>query len=235
MNPFRILWTSAANVYDNLFPMVGMNVIWFILTVPLVFFILGLARLLGIILDQAFTIFPVLAIAILMPSPASIGIHNYASQQVKDERVEFALFWSGLKALWWRASVLFLIGVVADILLFVNMRFYFEAGGVLRYVAILWFYAFLLWSMMLLYMNPLLVEQSDKSFRLLIRNAFLLCLDNLVPSLIILIILFLVSVLSAGIGLLLVLVAGCYIAFAETQAVSAYLEKIRSRTAKSSK
>ncbi|HLZ09730.1 MAG TPA: hypothetical protein VKT80_14160, partial [Chloroflexota bacterium] len=136
---------------------------------------------------------------------------------------------------WRRASVLFLLGLVVDLLLFVNIRFYLENESVIRFLAILWFYAFLLWSMMLLYMNPLLIEQSDKRLRLIVRNAFLLCIDNPIASIAILLVLALVSVLSIGIALFVALVTGSYIAAVETRTVLSFLEKIRARAATSAR
>src|SRR5207247_4177841 len=103
--------------------------------------------------------------------PASVGVHTYVNHLYKDERVEFALFWSGLRALWAKSLLLCAIGVAGGSLLGINLYFYVQnESQILRYVAIIWFYAIVVWSMMLLYMNPLPVEQENKSFRLIIRH-----------------------------------------------------------------
>jgi uncharacterized membrane protein YesL len=231
MNPFRILWKSLADVYDNLFVAVGMNVVWLVLSIPAIPLIdIVLNRVLGLAPDPAFVIAAFLAL--LFPGPGSIGIHNFMNQLFKEERVEFSLYWAGLRQLWWRALLLFLLVLVVDALLFVNITFYWSLEAPIKYVAIIWVYGFILWTMMGLYMNPLLVEQSDKRFVLIVRNSFLLCLDNAVPTLIILIMLSLISVLSIGIVILVALVTGSYVAAVETRAVLSFLEKIRLRAAK---
>jgi uncharacterized membrane protein YesL len=141
------------------------------------------------------------------------------------------MYWTALREYWWRASLLVLLGLVVDLLLFVNIRFYLENEGVIKFLAILWIYALILWSMMLLYMNPLLIEQSDKSFRLIVRNAFLLCIDNPIPSIVIFLVLAVVSVVSIGIAIFIALVTGSYVAATETRSVLTFLEKIRARAA----
>ncbi len=233
MNPFRILWKSLADVYDNLFVAVGMNVLWLLLSIPAIALIAGIFTLLSFPQNLVIVVAPLLAL--LFPGPGSIGIHHFMNQLFKEERVEFSLYLDGLKELWWRATVLFLLALIVDALLFVNISFYLAQDGAVKYVAILWIYAFALWSMMLLYMNPLLVEQSNKNLVLIVRNAFLLCLDNAVPSLVILVMLSAIGILSIGIAILVALVTGTYVAATETRAVLSFLEKIRLRPARTPK
>jgi uncharacterized membrane protein YesL len=138
-----------------------------------------------------------------------------------------------LRELWWRSLVLSLIGVVGTAILGVNIYFYLNSSAeILHLFAILWLYALIFWVMMLLYMGPLLVEQQNKGFRLIVKNAFLLCLDNLPTSAVILIVLIALSVVSILLTLLVALVTGSVVAMVETKAVFAFLEKYRARAAK---
>lgn len=233
MNPFAILWKSVVDVYDNLFPMVGMNLLWLLVSIPVVIVVTGVLMLFQLPSTIAFSV--ALLFAVLAPSPASVGVHVYANHLVKEDRVEFELFWSGLRSLWSRSLALLAIGVAGTALLGVNLYFYLTNDTqILHYLAILWLYGLILWAMMLLYMNPLLVEQENKSLKLIVRNAFVLCLDNLIPSVIILVVLLALSILSIGITLLVALLTGSFVAVVETRAVVTYLEKYRSRAAKPS-
>ena len=230
MNPFAILWKSVVDVYDNLFPMVGMNLLWLLLSIPLVVIVTGILLLFQLPNTLAFAL--ALLFALLAPSPASVGVHTYANSLVKEERVEFELFWTGLRSLWSRSLALLAVGVIGAALLGVNLYFYLtNSTQVLHYLAILWLYGLILWTMMLLYMNPLLVEQENKSLKLIVRNAFVLCLDNLLPSVVILVVLLALSILSIGITLLVALLTGSFVAVVETRAVVTYLEKYRTRDA----
>lgn len=233
VNPFGIIWRAVVDVYGELFPMVGMNLLWLLLSIPIVAVLTLLLALVRVPPEIAFLL--AMLFAVLAPSPASIGIHNYANQLVKEERVEFDLFWSGLKTLGLRSLGLLAISAVVTILLGVNLAFYLNSSvRLLQFVAILWFYVLILWFTMLLYMNPLLVEQHTKSYRLILRNAFVLAIDNIIPSLLLLIVLVVVSVVSIGVTLLVALVSGALVADIQTRAVLTYLEKYEARTAKQS-
>jgi uncharacterized membrane protein YesL len=105
---------------------------------------------------------------------------------------------------------------------------------VLHYFASLWLYAIVVWIIMMLYMNPLLVEQENKSIKLIVRNSFLLAVDNVIPSLVLVVVLLVLSAVSIGITLLVALLTASLAATVETRAVLSYLEKYRLRAAKQS-
>jgi uncharacterized membrane protein YesL len=231
MNPFGIIWKGVAETYDNLFPLVGMNLLWLILSIPLVVVVTGVLLVFRLENTVAFPI--ALLFAILAPNPASVGILTYANSLTNEQVVDFGLFWSGLRELWWRSLLLSLIGIVGAGILGVNIYFYLNSNAeILHLFAILWLYALIFWAMMLLYMGPLLVEQQNKSFRLILKNAFLLCLDNLLTSAVILVVLLAFSVVSILLTLLVALVTGSLVAMIETKAVFTFLEKYRARAAK---
>jgi uncharacterized membrane protein YesL len=231
MNPLAIIWKGVVGTYDNLFPLVGMNLLWLVLSVPLVIVVTGLLLVFRVPSTVAFPI--AMLFAILGPNPASVGILNYANQLANEKVVDFSLFWTGLRELWWRSTVLALVGVLGAAILGVNIYFYLNSPAQLLHLfAILWLYAMILWTMMLLYVGPLLVEQQNKSFRLILKNSFLLCLDNLPTTAIVLIVLVVLSIASILITLLVALVTGALVAMVETNAVFTYLEKYRARAAK---
>jgi uncharacterized membrane protein YesL len=231
MNPLGIIWRGIVETYDNLFPLVGMNLLWLVLSVPLVVAVTGILLVFRLENTIAFPI--ALLFAILGPNPASVGILTYANGLANEQVVEFGLYWNGLRALWWRSLVLSLIGIIGAAVLGVNIYFYLNSGAqVLHLFAILWVYALVFWAMMLLYMGPLLVEQHDKSFRLILKNALLLCIDNLPTTAVILVVLLALSVVSILVTLLVALVTGSVVAMVETKAVFTFLAKYRARTAK---
>lgn len=233
VNPFAIIWRGVVDVYGELFPMVGMNLLWLIISIPIVGVLTLVLSFVGIPPEFGFLV--AMVFAMIAPNPASVGIHNYANQLAKEERVEFELFWMGLKTLGLRGLGLLAISAIITILLGVNLAFYLNSSvRVLQFVAILWFYVLILWFTMLLYMNPLLVEQHTKSYKLILRNAFVLAIDNIIPSLLLLIVLVVVSVASVAITLLVALVSGSLVADVQTRAVLAYLQKYEARAAKSS-
>ncbi len=208
--------------------MVGMNLVWVVASVPVVFVLTILLMAMGIDNVWAFSI--ALMFGVIGPNPAAVGIHNFANQLVKEERVEFSLFWSGLRSYWRRATVLTGIGAGGLGLLGVNLYFYWvNTAPPIRYIAVLWVYAIIFWSTMILFFNPLLIEQEDKSLKLILRNAFLLALDNFFPTLAIFIILLVLSAISIGVTLLVALVGGAFAADLATRMTLTYLDKYRAR------
>ena len=231
VNPFAILWKSALDVYGELFPMVGMNLLWLVISVPVVVVVTLVFVALRLPSEVAFPL--AIIFALLAPSPASVGQHAYANNLVKEERVEFDVVWAGLRAYWRRSLALLAICIFMVALLAVNLSFYLTSSvPILHFIAILWLYAIVLWAMMMMYLNALLVEQEDKSIRLILRNSLLLTVDNIVPSIVLFIVLVLLSLVSIGIALLVALLTGSFVSVVQTRAVVAYLERYRSRVAK---
>jgi uncharacterized membrane protein YesL len=238
MKALRAIWTGILDGYNELFPIVGMNLVWLVLNIPLGF--LGLIAIqvitiaMGIEDDSRQSVALVFSLiyAILLvigPNPASAGMHLWANRLVKEERVEFSLFWEGLRTYLGKSLVLFLISTVGLFLLIANALFYLRSDLTpLRIFGIVWIYAVVLWMSMQVYMLPLLVEQDDKRIRLVLRNALFLTMANILPSLILLIVLSVLVILSIGLALLIALLTGSVVALIEARALQALLERYRS-------
>jgi uncharacterized membrane protein YesL len=233
----RAVWSGLVDAYGELFPVVGMNLLWLLFSTPLLallFFIVivatgsvnaeddmrqGLTTLFGIFLVVLMT---------LGPNPAAAGIHFWANRLVKEERVEFALFWEGLRTYWWPATKLFVISFVGIVLLFVNALFYLRSEiTALQIFGVVWLYAIYFWMSMQIYQLPLLVEQEDKRLRLVLRNSFFLSLSNFLPTLVVVVICTFLTVLSLGLTLLIAMVTGALVVLIANRALMSLLERYR--------
>ena len=164
----------------------------------------------------------------LGPNPAAAGIHLWANRLVKEERVEFTLFWQGLRTYWWPATKLFVISVIGFMLLIVNALFYLRSEvGALQIFGVIWVYAIYFWMSMQIYQLPLLIEQEDKRLRLVLRNSFFLSLSNFVPTLIVVVICTFLTVLSLGLTLLIAMVTGALVVLIANRATMTLLERYR--------
>jgi uncharacterized membrane protein YesL len=237
---FRAVWLGILDAYNELFPVVGMNVIWLLLNIPL--------TVLGLIVVQIATgamsvpdesrqavalIFSLLLAVLLVigPNPAAAGIHLWAHRLVNDERVEFAIFWEGLRRYWRPALVLFLISGVGLILLVANALFYLSSDvTVLRIFGIVWLYAIVLWLAMQMYPLPLLIEQEDKRLRVVLRNAFFLTMANILPTLILFVVMTLLVAISVAVTLLIALLCAVVVALIAARALQLLLERYRPTT-----
>jgi uncharacterized membrane protein YesL len=237
MKALRAIWAGIVDGYNELFPIVGMNLLWLLLNIPLGFFGLVAIQVITIAMGieeesrQSVALAFSLVYGVLLvigPNPAASGIHLWANRLVKEERVEFALFWEGLRTYLGKSLALFLISTVGLFLLIANALFYLRSElTVLRIFGIVWLYAIVLWMSMQLYMLPLLIEQDDKRVRLVLRNAFFLAMANVVPSLILLVVLTVLVILSIGLTLLIALLTGSVVALIAARALQLLLERYR--------
>ena len=233
----RAVWSGMTDAYGELFPVVGMNMLWLLFSTPILavlFFVVivstsavsaeedmrqGLTTLFGIFLVVLMT---------LGPNPAAAGIHYWANRLVKEERVEFAHFWEGLRTYWWPATKLFLISVVGFYLLFVNALFYLRSEiTVLQIFGVIWLYGIYFWMSMQIYQLPLLIEQEDKRLRLVLRNSFFLSLSNFLPTLVVIVVCTFLTVLSMGLTLLIAMITGALVVLIANRALLTLLEKYR--------
>lgn len=235
---FRIVWRSIVDVYSELFSMVGMNLIWLLLSlVVFVPFALPVALATAILAPNAdlglAPLLPLVLLIIIGPNPISAGLHNYANQVAQDERVEFSLFWSGLRKYWLRGLALFAISVFGTIVVIGNLGFYLTSDNqILRVVGIILLYVTYFWLTMQIYLMPLLVEQENKSLKLVFRNAALLAADNPVFTFILFIIIVAISALSFVLPVLVMLITGALVVMIESRATQLLLEKYRGRTSR---
>lgn len=237
---FRAIWLGILDVYNELFPAVGMNLVWLLLNIPLT--LVGTAVVIGYTSSgrapddpmQLVDLFSWYALAFLLvagPNPAAAGIHHWANRLVHDERVEFALFWEGLRLYWVRALALFAISGIGLAMLIANALFYLTSQvGALQIFGILWLYAIVLWLSMAPFMLPLLVEQEDKRLRTVLRNSFFLMMANILPTLVLFVVLSVLIVLSIGVTLLIALLTAVAVAAIMARALQLLLERHRAAT-----
>lgn len=231
-----ITWRGIVDAYNEMFPMVGMNLIWFGLNVVLGLVFSPLLLLGGLVgVPPELSSVALLFVMVIAPNPAAVGIHNYANQLIKEEHVEFYLFWEGLKRYWARALLLFAISLFGFVLLIGNAVFYLNnENQILRLVGLLWIYATYVWLSMQIYILPLLIEQETKSVKYILRNAALLALDNPLVTFTLVLLFLVLTGVSLGLPILVTLVSGSLIGVIQHRAVLTLLEKYRGRTREAS-
>jgi uncharacterized membrane protein YesL len=228
---------GIVDAYGDLFQIVGMNLLWLVFTIPtavLGLLVVQIATAAMTLPDEARTsvglIFSLLLAVLLVlgPNPASAGIHLWAFRLVSEERVEFGLFWEGLRQYWRTAALLFLLDGVGLVLLIANALFYLNSGiGILFIPGIIFAYAIPLWLAIQMFALPLLIAQDDKRLRLVLRNSFFLAMANIIPTLTLFVVLTLLTLISAAVTLLIALVTACVVALILARALQMLLERYR--------
>ncbi len=170
MNPFLIFWRAGRDLFDELFLMIGVNVIWAVMSCPLivvaVFFFgnsLPIVAAIALILN------------VLLMGPASAGLLAVAERVIEGRVAPLSLFFEGLRAhyvLSWQVYGIWMFGFVT--LLF-NVAFYFQVGGWLgTFLIVIFVYLTATWSMLLIYLGPLMVLQEQRGLWLMWRNALIM-------------------------------------------------------------
>jgi len=208
MRALRIFGRSFVQFYDELFLLVGINLVWaigsFIVAVALLFalrwplvMVMG-ANAAAILTTWPVTLFPFMGLLMLAPNPLTAGVFFVTRRIALEKRVYFHYFWAGIKRYWVRSWVLLATGIVGYLVLLANLRFYMGMTSFWKSLSVLWLYALIIWSCMQLYTIPLLLEQRDKSPVLIVRNAFLLTMSDpifTIPLVLLIVILVLIGAL----------------------------------------
>ena len=185
-NPFAITWTSIKDVYDELYRIIGMNLMWFAVSAVMFVVINGIIAVIwGESIVASFAIGVTGLILVIGPNPAAAGLHYFTRHIVKDEILHFSFFWEGLRMFWRKATYIFLISLGVAGILLVNIGFYFDRGQdnvIFTGVAVFIGWVTVVWLIMQPYMLPMLIEQEDKRILIVLRNSLLLALDNIILS-----------------------------------------------------
>ena len=239
-----VVWAGIKDLYDDLFPFVGMNLIWLLPSLALasIFDFLLSPIILSVSAFQrsaptqevqtvVYTLVALLGglLVVFGPNPVGAGFHYFANQKVNDERVEFSVFWEGLRLYWKRSLYLCLISIGGVALVLVNIVFYFSRQEqILGAVGMIFIWVLVIgWLPMQMYAMPLLMEQESKSIRLVIRNSAVLALGNPGFSLVLFVLIVILAAVSVLIPVVITLFGGALIAVIEQHAVVTLLERYR--------
>ena len=92
---FRVLWQAIKSFYEEMFVMVGANLLWVVMAIPIVTIPLGNA-----------------------------GMMYLTNQIAHHKSIEFRMFFEGIKLYWAKSYLLALLNVLAVGLFYTNMSFY---------------------------------------------------------------------------------------------------------------
>lgn len=203
------------------------NLAWFLLTLPLA---LPLLLLLAGLLpasgpdEQPNVLLPLLLtglLALLLPNPASLGLHTIASVMSRRDAPTWAQLVTGLRGNLGLGLTLFAIGLTVTVVLTINLLFYLRAESQpLRLVAILFLYLLLYWLAMQLYVGPLVVQVGERRLLALYRRAAMLVLAQPIYTLLLLIALLAMLLICLIVVPLYPLFAMAFAALLETGALA---------------
>jgi uncharacterized membrane protein YesL len=221
-----IVWFALRGVYDELFPLAGMGLLWFGMTIVLPYGVFWLASQ----FIPVPAIVAVLVLISLIPAPpATAGLYYVATHIAREKRIEFNYYWQGFKSylgLSWKIGAILL---VSGAILVVDVMFYLNGANIF-YTAIgfLGLWALLFWFTIQIYLFPLMIIQEDKSLKLILKNASLLTLAYPLFALGILIATILMTTVSVLLVILLATLWMPFVALLNSRATVSSLQEVES-------
>lgn len=231
MRAMRVFGRSMVTFYDELFLLVGLNLVWFVITAVLAvgagYVLVPLTILSPVRVFSPVALLPPLA-ALILFNPLSAGLFYIAHELANERRVYFSYLWEGTRTYLLQSLKISLFNAALLLLLLVNFEFYLRMDSPLvKFTSILWLYGVFLWASVQIYLFPLLMEQTNKSVLLIFKNAFILVMSDPLFSLTLMVLLVVLTVASLLILALGVLFLGSLVSLITCKALATRLEAIR--------
>jgi uncharacterized membrane protein YesL len=207
MNIFRTFWKSIKDLFEDLFVLAIVNLLWALINTPLA---LGLLFFSG---SGSGALAVVLLLGVLTLGPANSGLYAIAERVTEGRTSSWRDFIAGVRAnpvFSWKVYGLWMIGLIV---ILVNLQFYnLSANTIGAFLYVLFLYFIVVWFGMLMYIGPLMRLQTDKRIRTIARNAALMTFGRPLFTLLTLVLMAAIVVASIWLPILLILVTFSFLA-----------------------
>jgi uncharacterized membrane protein YesL len=208
MNIFRTFWRSLKDVFEDLFVLGIINVLWTLINAPLALILFA-----SISIGDSILLYIVMLLGVLTLGPSSAGLYAIAERVTDGRTSSWRDFIAGIRAypaLSWKVYGLWMLGLI---LILANLRFYNQMNNTFAGVlSLLFLYFGIVWFGMLMYIGPLMQLQTDKRVRVIARNAALMTFGRPLFTLITLVLMGLIVIASIWLPILLLLVTFSFLA-----------------------
>lgn len=173
---FQSTWEALKDMWDEMFILIFCNILWALTFIPLAmaYAIYTTMRLSGIIV-----LVTLVAITVVLQSLVNGGLFYMTHKIAEGRAVSFGDFKDGLRQYRRKSIAMGFTFSIVLLILVANLYFYGRFDGVIyRILQILFLYLVAIWTLMQLYVFPLLIEQEEDSLRLALRNASVLVLRH---------------------------------------------------------
>lgn len=171
---FRVFWAAVRDCFDEFLLLAACNVIWAVLSVPLIAFAL-------FTLQEGASLFASAAVllAVLPMGPASAGLAALAHRISEGRTISFRDFFAAMRRyarISWLVMGLWMFGLL--IILF-DIAFYARIENLFGAVLSgLWLYLLVIWLAIQIYLFPLIMLQERHDLRLLVRNTLIMTMGR---------------------------------------------------------
>jgi uncharacterized membrane protein YesL len=203
MRAFLVTWRSLVSLYNELFLLIGMSLLWWLMGG----FFIGIAALLGwpmLAIGGPWWLAPIIAIP---AGPAAAALANVTHRVARDLRADRSFFFEGFREYWKSAlGVSAILAVVMSVLI-LNLLFYFSRPeALLQALSLLFVVLLAFWASVQIYAFPILVGMKEPSVVGAIKMALMMAFANPLFSILILVIAALLTGLSVVLAVLVLLI-----------------------------
>ena len=170
INPLRPIWAALHDVFDEFALLLGCNLIWCVLSLPLLW-VAYLALGVGATTPAALTVL----VGVLPAGPATAALAYVANRTSEGRATRMGEFFVAMRTYarpGWTILGLWVLGLL--VILF-DIGFYSGMGNLLGAIILgVWIYLLVIWLALLIYLFPLMAMQEQVSLRLIVRSAALM-------------------------------------------------------------
>src|SRR3954468_9216370 len=223
MNIFRTLWKSLKDLFEDLFILALVNILWLLINAPL-------AAAGFFALNNSSALYIVMLLSVLTLGPTNAGLYAVAERVTDGRTSSWRDFFAGMRAnpvLSWKLYGLWMLGLI---ILLVNLQFYNLNGTTIAsFLYVLFLYFTVVWFGFLIYIGPLMQLQTDKPIRTIARNAALMTFGRPLFTLVTLALMAIIVVASIWLPILLLLATVSFLAIWTFRAVLTLIAEAEAR------
>ncbi len=225
MNIFRTLWKSLKDLFEDLFILALVNIMWLLINaLPAVAAFFALR--------SPIALYIVMLLSVLTLGPSNAGLYTVAERVTDGRTSSWRDFIAGMRAypvLSWKVYGLWMLGLVV---ILINLQFYSLNGTTIAsFLYILFLYFTIVWFGFLMYIGPLMQLQTDKRIRTIARNAALMTFGRPLFTLVTLALMALIAFASIWLPILLLLATVSFLAVWSFRAVLTLIAEAEARRA----
>jgi len=211
MRAFLVTWRSLVSIYNELFLLVGMNLLWwlcggFLTVAPALaaYTVLSLTASSG----EPLWLAPVIiGLVIAIPAgPATAALANVTHRAARELHVDRSFFTDGLREYWRKALGVSALLALVNTILILNLVFYIsQVGSLIQGLALLFIVLLLYWASVQVYVFPILVGMKEPSVLGAIKMALMMAFANPLFSALVVVIAALLTGISVVLAILVLI------------------------------
>jgi uncharacterized membrane protein YesL len=202
MRAFLVAWRSLVSFYNELFLLIGLSLLWWLMGG----FFVALAILLGwpmLYIGGPWWLMPVIAIP---AGPAAAALAHVTHRVARDLRADRSFFFEGFREYWKRALGVSAVLAVVTSVLILNLLFYVSRPEpIIQALSLLFILLLIYWFGVQIYAFPILVGMKEPSVVGAIKMALMMAFANPLFSVLLVVIAALLTGLSVVLAILVLL------------------------------